>query len=102
MASLAIRYLPPAGDELEEAVNWYAARDPATAEKFSRVFLAKLNEAAKAPHHWPLDRYGTRRIHLRPFSYYLVIREFRGALEVVAVAHTSRRPGYWRKRLRDS
>jgi plasmid stabilization system protein ParE len=102
MASLAIRYLPPASDELEEAVNWYAARGLAAAEKFSRIFVATLREAARSPHHWPLDRYGTRQIHLRPFSYYLVVREFRGVLEVVAVAHTSRRPGYWRDRLRES
>ena len=102
MASLAIRYLPPASDELEEAITWYAARDQAAAENFGSELLAKLGEAAKAPHHWPLDRDGTRQILLRPFSYYLVVRESRGALEVVAVAHTSRRPGYWRKRLRDS
>jgi len=100
MASLAIRYLPPASDELEEAVNWYASRNLVAAEKFSRVFLAKLNEVAKKPQHWPVDTDGTRQIHLRPFSYYLVVREIRGVLEVVAVAHTSREPGYWRNRLK--
>ena len=101
MASLAIRYLPPASDELEEAMNWYAARDPAAADRFSRIYVAKLNEAAASPHHWPLDPDGTRQILLGPFPYSLVVREFRGILEVVAVAHCSREPGYWRDRLLD-
>jgi plasmid stabilization system protein ParE len=100
MASLAIRYLPPASDELEAAIDWYEARSPASAAKFSRIFLKKLMEAAAHPHHWALERDGTRHILLHPFSYYIVVRELVGILEVVAVSHTSRKPGYWRKRLK--
>ncbi len=47
---------------------------------------------------WPDDaRY--RRIVVRRFPY-LVFFEVRGeTVEVVAVAHASREPGYWRARL---
>lgn len=102
MASLAIRFLLPASDELEDAFNWYKERDVAAARQFSEVVVHKLDEAALKPHHWPRERDGTRHILLPPFSYYLVVRESGTHLVVVAVAHTSRRPGYWRKRLKDS
>jgi plasmid stabilization system protein ParE len=101
MASLAVRYQTAASDELEEAMDWYAARDLQVADNFSRFYTAKLAEVAASPHHGPLDADGVRQIHLSPYSYYLIVREFRGVLEVVAVAHTSRLPGYWRNRLRE-
>jgi len=36
-----------------------------------------------------------RRVRLKPFSYYLVYRARGAALQVIAVAHTRRRPAYW-------
>ncbi len=42
---------------------------------------------------------GVRRLGLRTFPYHLVYVED-PRLVIVAVAHMSRRPGYWRQRLR--
>jgi toxin ParE1/3/4 len=39
-----------------------------------------------------------RRVPVRRFPYYVVYRERDARLEVVAIAHQSRRPGYWRSR----
>ena len=99
MASLTIRYHPQAADELDEALQWYGERDLKAAERFGELYLRMLQEASSSPQHWPLQRDGTRQIHLRPFSYYLIVREIKDHLEVVAVAHTSRRPRYWKSRL---
>jgi plasmid stabilization system protein ParE len=41
-----------------------------------------------------------RRVPLRHFPFLLVYREYPDYLEVVALAHTSRRPKYWRSRLK--
>jgi plasmid stabilization system protein ParE len=99
MASLPVRYPPLAANELAEVLDWYARRDPAVAARFSELYIDKLKEAARSPQHWPLQPDGTRQIHLRPFPYVLIVRERSGCLEVVAIAHASRRPGYWTDRL---
>jgi len=39
-----------------------------------------------------------RRVPLRRFPYFVVYREHVDHVEVIALAHTSRRPGYWRSR----
>jgi len=39
-----------------------------------------------------------RRLPLRRFPYFIVYRELQEYLEVVAFAHQSRRPGYWKTR----
>jgi toxin ParE1/3/4 len=41
-----------------------------------------------------------RRVPLRHFPFLLVYREHPDYLEIVALAHTSRKPNYWRARLR--
>jgi toxin ParE1/3/4 len=40
-----------------------------------------------------------RRIRVRRFPFYLVYREFAAEIEVVALAHMRRKPGYWRSRI---
>lgn len=44
-------------------------------------------------------RGAVRRVPLRHFPFLLVYRVFPDHLEVVALAHTSRKPNYWRTRL---
>ena len=42
--------------------------------------------------------YGARRVLLRHFPYFVVYRERSEDIHVIAIAHTSRKPGYWRHR----
>lgn len=43
---------------------------------------------------------GVKRLLLRRFPYGVVVRESADEVLVIAFAHTARRPGYWRYRLR--
>src|SRR5437870_9523859 len=101
MAFSRVRYFPEAKNELSAAMRWYAERDPLVAERFSNAYLKKLDKVMRFPGLWAVHRDGTRHVYLRPYSYYLVVRDRSDSLEIVAVAHTSRRWRYWRKRLRD-
>ena len=102
MASLSIRFRPEAVEELRKAIEWYRSRSLDAANKLAVNVKRKLTEAAKAPHHWPLRRDGTRHIRIPSFPYVLIVCEHHETQHLIAFAHTSRRPGYWRKRLRDS
>lgn len=42
--------------------------------------------------------YGARRVLLRHFPYFVVYRERSEDIHVIAIAHTGRKPGYWRHR----
>jgi hypothetical protein len=65
--------------------------------------MAELDQAmtrlTAAPHHWPAYLYETKVYRLRRFPYLLVYSLSAAAVQVIAVAHGKRRPGYWRRRL---
>ena len=42
--------------------------------------------------------HGTRKFLLRRFPYGVVYRITKSAIQVIAVAHGRRRPGYWKSR----
>jgi hypothetical protein len=58
-----------------------------------------LEDAIRHPAQYPVNEFGTRRIVLRGFPFLLVFREAPYGLEIIAVAHGRRRPGYWRDRV---
>ena len=101
MAHYSIRHDPLAVDELEEAANWFEQQEPGASAKFMAAVKAKLVEIASSPRRWAIEKDGTRHALLRPFKYVIVFRESYSTIEIIAYAHTSRRPRYWRKRLKD-
>ena len=54
---------------------------------------------AQAPRRWAPGLGGTRRFLLRCFPFALVYRELPSVIQVLPVAHSHRRPGYWKTRL---
>ena len=70
-------------------------------------FVAAMDEARKRilsdPTSHPVEPAAFRRVRVRKFPYvqfFCMLSE--DIVGVVAVAHTSRRPGYWRRRRFDS
>ncbi|HEX8818104.1 MAG TPA: type II toxin-antitoxin system RelE/ParE family toxin [Terriglobales bacterium] len=93
-----VELLEGAAADYDAAFDWYLARSPEAALAFDMEFERALGEIARAPERWALGAYQTRRFLLRRFPYLVIYREHRDAVLVVAVAHTSRKPGYWRDR----
>jgi plasmid stabilization system protein ParE len=69
------------------------------AAAFEQEVRAALRQVSNFPESGSPHALGTRRLVLRAFSYSIVYRIEPDVVTVVAVAHTSRRPGYWRSRL---
>ncbi len=92
-------YHPEARFELFAEIDWYADRSAAAAENFLDQVEGAIDQAVSFALSGQRYLAGTRRIVIRDFPYLLVYRERPGVIQVIAVAHTSRRPGYWRGRL---
>ena len=93
----AIGFHPEAAEELEASVIWYSNRSPVAARRFVEEVEHALQEIVRAPTLWP--RYDqARRFVLRRYPYSVIYQERSGLIEVLAVAHAKRRPGYWKHR----
>lgn len=86
---------PEAIAEARAAREWYHARNSEAAEAFMAELDRALQLLEEAPRGWPSYLAGTRRYLLRRFPFFLVCRETREGVQIVAVAHAKRRPGYW-------
>jgi toxin ParE1/3/4 len=85
--------------ELVEAFSWYDERDPLAAARFLDEIERVCRELVDAPgigSPWP--GMPVRKALLRKFPY-AVIYLPKQPIEVIAIAHGRRRPGYWHDRL---
>jgi len=98
MASKRIEFHEDAAAEYEAAFDWYFERSRLAAQKFSDELRQAVENIAKAPQRWAKDL-GSRRFLLRHFPFAIIYRELPSVLQIVAIAHGRRRPGYWKKRL---
>ena len=96
----SVQIHPAALEEAEGAADWYAERSRRAAEAFLNELDRATRQIAEHPERFPAFEFGTRRIVLHKFPYVLVYRESDTSLEIIAVAHGRRRPGYWRNRVR--
>jgi toxin ParE1/3/4 len=102
MAKLPIDYHPEARLETDAAFDWYRERSTRAAERFY-LELEKAHTAIQSsPETWAEYLYGKRRYRLKRYPYVVVFRVAEHRIEVIAVAHGRRKPGYWRNRLGSS
>lgn len=98
---MIFRHLPEAEGEIKEAFAWYAERSPDAAEHLLEALRdARLHISA-------FPRAASRisgmlfRYVLHKYPYDLVYRLGAREVLVVALAHHSRRPAYWKGRLEE-
>ena len=94
-----IRVHPVALDEAEAAIDWYAQRSKRAAAMFLDELEHVIEEIAENPRRYSVYEFGTRRLVMRRFPFLVVFRETDAGVEIIAVAHGRRRPGYWRERV---
>lgn len=96
---MTVRFLEIAQRELDEAVAYYNSQAPGLGDAFLLETVAAIDRISRFPRAWhPLGE-NTRRCRLRRFPYGLIYHEEQGEVLIVAVAHSHRRPDYWRDRL---
>jgi plasmid stabilization system protein ParE len=98
MSAHRLYLLEAAREELREAVEWYATRSQRAAATFLREVDRATGLIAESPDLWPRFDGEVQRYVLRSYPYSLLYRKVGTAIEIIAVAHHKRRPGYWRGR----
>ena len=84
--------------EAAAAVEWYASRSQRAAEAFTAEVDRAVEIISESPERWPAYLHATRRYLLRRFPFAVVYRVRPSVVQVLAIAHGKRRPGYWRER----
>jgi plasmid stabilization system protein ParE len=96
-----IRYLPFARAEFREAIAWYRARSVGAARRFNEEVAVVERLLILHPRIGKKIEADVRSICVNDYPYTLVYVIEKEEIVVVALAHHSRRPGYWKDRLRD-
>lgn len=98
-----LRIVEPAEAEYREAMSWYRDRDPRVADRFvieTRHTLELIETFPQIGGRVPgVDDGDVRRMPIRTFPYHVIFVSFHDRLEVVALAHNRRRPGYFMDRV---
>jgi plasmid stabilization system protein ParE len=89
---------PDAMDEFKSSVAWYRERSSQAAVGFLEAVDDVLAIIEDDPDRSAPDKYGYRRRRLQKYPYEIVYTQTVRGFRIIAVAHTSRRPGYWRSR----
>jgi plasmid stabilization system protein ParE len=90
---------PEAEQDLREAADYYRERaGTALVQAFFAEFEHSMRLLMQHPLLGALWLHGKRRLALNHFPYAVMYTIAVEEIRVLALAHQSRRPGYWRKR----
>lgn len=98
MPQFAVEVHSPAADEIEAAQLWYRERNDIAASRFRNELERVVDLISERPESGASYIGKTRRVLLRRFPSFVVYRVLGDHVQIVAVAHARRRPGYWRER----
>jgi plasmid stabilization system protein ParE len=94
---VTLQFHPAARDEFIATVMYYEAARLGLGERFRDAVQVVLDHILTHPEIGE-ERRRARRLTVAGFPYDIVYRSSTSAIEVLAVAHHRRRPGYWRRR----
>ena len=93
-----VRWHPDAILDVELARDWYAEQSPFAARGFLLALESALEAVVASPEGAPIKAHECRH-YVFPSRYPFTLVYRRGeSIEIVAVAHQKRKPGYWGSR----
>lgn len=96
---LTISHHPEALTELIEAAKYYNRQAPGLGAAFLEEFETAVGNLLHGPQIFAVRADGCRRCPIARFPHRIVYRIEGEQIRVYAVAHPSRRPGYWLERV---
>ena len=97
---MTYEFHPAAETEHLECVAYFESKRAGLGASYLTEFEQTAALACESPRRYAIEKKpDVRRIRMRRFPYTIIFRESRGAVQILAVAHHRRRPGYWLGRL---
>ena len=97
--NFTLEFLPEASAELECVTGDYEAVEPGLGARFRREIETACDDICANPSLQRVRPGGFRRSNLPGFPYYISFVQEGELILVLAVAHASRHPDYWRRRI---
>ena len=99
-----VRILQEAAEEAIAAANWYDKECEGLGTEFANaveiaIDLIEEDILPFSPMPGKSGAKGVKRLILKRFPYDIVVIEGGSEIVVIAIAHDSRKPGYWRERI---
>lgn len=88
--------------EATQALLWYAEQNVKVAHAFAAELQRAVSSIESDPSRLPTLGPELHFSRLKRFPYLLIFRIKPTAIQILAGAHSSRRPGYWTQRLTDT
>ena len=95
---MKVEFHAAADSELRAAANYYESRVPGLGDEFLTEVEAACSRVGEVQAVGSRLDTEHRRFGLRRFPFGLIYRITSAGVQIVAVAHRRRRPGYWRER----
>jgi toxin ParE1/3/4 len=101
---MKLRIDPAAEEETQEAAQWYEDQRGGLGLEFLAAVDAVVQRIRDNPFAFALletlpEEQNIRRFLLTRFPYAIIYEIASDEIRILAIAHTRRRPGYWKKRL---
>lgn len=98
MAAKPVEFLDEASAEYEATIDWYVSRSDSSASNFAQEIAQAIGRIAETPGRFPTSLHNTRKLLLHKFPFAVIYRERPSVIQILAIAHARRRPGYWKDR----
>lgn len=89
---------PEARIENLEARAFYIGRSWRVADDYLYEINSGLDKIQQHPNRYPSYLHNTQRLVLQYFPFSIIYRQQLNAIQIIAIAHAKRRPGYWASR----
>jgi toxin ParE1/3/4 len=94
---MKFRFLAPARFEFDQAADYYEQQQSGLGREFATAVEAAIRRICDGPETFAIFENDFRYCPVARFPYIAIYR-VDDMIEIVAVMHTSRRPGYWQGR----
>ena len=99
---MPVEFHPDALEELADAACYYESRQSGLGKRFHSLVQQIETEISEHPETGFIHDHETRMRLVRKFPFGVIFKTYADHVFIVAVAHLSRKPGYWRRRLPSS
>lgn len=87
-----------AENELSDSIAFYERTQPGLGLEFEQAAQEAVRTIQADPERHPSQKDGTRRLVMERFPFVIHYIDLPSTVWILAFAHTSRKPGYWRRR----